>query len=218
VEEIMKVKTLAISSVSALVLLTGSAANAAWADAWQCGVDQRHLLRVAMSVATTETPLDAFTIARAVDRLWAHEGVDIDWIEETRVDDRLDAWVVIGRTASESASVASRANILGHPMVWISIDEIVARFEQRLSLQLQVPRETARHMLLGAQLLERALGYAIAHELGHSSLGLSHASAGPMSADYGAPPELTAVVARDLDPANRGLLQKRFGIGCLAAR
>jgi hypothetical protein len=39
-----------------------------------------------------------------------------------------------------------------------------------------------------------------------------------MSADYGAPPELTAVVARDLDPANRGLLQKRFGIGCLAAR
>ena len=214
----MKVKTVAIWSVSALVWLTGSAANAAAAEPWQCGVDQRHLLRVAMSVATTETPLDAFTIARAVDRLWAHEGVDIDWIDETRVDDRLDAWVVIGRTANDSAHVAPRANNLGYQTVWISTDAIVARFEQRLSLQLQAPRETARHLLLGGQLLERALGYATAHQLGHSALGLSHASAGPMSADYGAPPGLTAVVARDLDPANRRLLQKRFGIGCVAAR
>jgi hypothetical protein len=88
----MKVKTQAISIVSALVLLTGAAANAAGAGPWQCGVDHRHLLRVALSVATTEAAFDVFTIARAVHRLWSHEGVDIDWIDETRVDDRLDAW------------------------------------------------------------------------------------------------------------------------------
>ena len=76
----MKVKTPAIWIVSALVWLTGSAVNAAEADPWQCGVDHRHLFRAALSVATIEAPFDAFTIARAVDRLWAHEGVDIDWI------------------------------------------------------------------------------------------------------------------------------------------
>jgi hypothetical protein len=214
----MKVKTQAISIVSALVLLTGAAANAAGAGPWQCGVDHRHLLRVALSVATTEAAFDVFTIARAVHRLWSHEGVDIDWIDETRVDDRLDAWVVIGRTASDSAHAPRNENDLGGRMVWISTDEVVDRFEQRLSLHLQAPRETARHLLRGGHLLERVLSYAIAHQLGHSALGLSHAAAGPMTADYGAPPGLTAVVARDLDPANRRLLQKRFGIGCVAAR
>ena len=211
----MTLKNLAVSSAAALTLLS-TAAVASADPVLQCEVHQRHLIRVALSLAIGETPVQSFAIARVVDQLWEPEGVDIDWIDETQVAtaDRLDAWVVVGRTVAESAHFPPREDNLARQTVWISADEVVARFEQRLSIQMQVPRESARHLLYGNQLLERSLGYAIAHRLGHAALGLSHAPVGLMSQDDVATPAPAAVVTRDLDAANRKLLQKWFGVGC----
>jgi hypothetical protein len=191
VEEIMKLKNLAVSSATALALVSG-AEKAAADPGMQCEIHYRHLIRVALSVAIGESPVHTFAIARVVDQLWEPEGVDIEWIDETKAatEDRLDAWVVVGRTVAESANVPP--------------------------LQMQLPRESTRHLLFGGPMMDRALGYAVAHRLGHAVLGLSHAPAGLMSASDSAAPGLAAVLTGDLDAANRRLLQTRFGVGCAA--
>jgi hypothetical protein len=210
----MKVMHLAIGSLAAAFLAI--AAEAAADSGTQCGVQYRHLVRVALSVAPGEAPVDTLSIARVVDQLWEPEGVDIDWIDEERAvtEERLDAWAVVGRTADELMQVPPREASLARRTVWISTDEVVARFEQRLSLQMQLPRESARHLLRTGQLMERLLGYALGHQLGHAVLGLSHAQSGLMSADYVPSPGASAIVIRDLDAENRRLLHKRFAIGC----
>jgi hypothetical protein len=217
VEDVMKLKTLAVSGAAAL-LLVSSAAGAAADPGMQCELHHRHLIRVALSVAVGETRVDSFAVARLVDQSWEPEGVDIDWIDETQAatEARLDAWVVVGRTVAETAHFPPREDNLARRMVWISADEVVTRFEQRLSVQMQMPRESARHLLFGSQLLERALGDAIAHRIGHAVLGLSHAAVGLMSQGEMAVPAPSAAWTRDLDVANRKLLQKRFGVGCAA--
>jgi hypothetical protein len=220
-EDVMKFRTLVVASVAAMAL-SGSPAAAATAELpAQCEVQQRQLLRVAMSIAVGQTAVDTTAVARVVDRLWAREGVDIDWIGESEVaaDHRLDAWIVVGRRATESSTVPVRDNNVGHRVVAISLDDVIRRFEQSLSLQMQVSRESARHLMFGnAHLIERSLGYAVAHKLGHSVMGLTHAAAGLMSDDYNSMPGLTGVGAPELDGENRRLLQKRFGVGCVTAR
>jgi hypothetical protein len=49
-------------------------------------------------------------------------------------------------------------------------------------------------------------------------MGLPHATTGLMSADYNPAPGLTSLHGSDLDAESRRLLQKRFGVGCIAAR
>jgi hypothetical protein len=216
----MKFRTLVVASVAALALSGLPAAAGTAGPAAQCEVQQRQLLRVAMSIAVGQTAVDPTTVARVVDQLWASEGVDIDWIGETEAatDHRLDAWIVIGRRAAEASSVPARDPNVGHRVVAISLDEVVGRFEHGLSLQMQVSRESARHLLFGNRhLIERSLGYAVAHKLGHSVMGLTH-KAGLMSVDYDSTPGLTSVRPPELDSENRRLLQKRFGVGCGAAR
>jgi hypothetical protein len=217
----MKFRNLAVASVAAVAFLGVSAARASADPAMQCEVHQRQLLRVALSVAIGPSTVDASAITRVVEQLWAPEGVDIEWIDETQAaaEDRLDAWVVIGRKASESSKVPAREINVSRRVVGISIDEVMSRFEQTLSLQMQVSRESARHLMLGnAHLIERSLGYAVAHKLGHSLMGLSHAATGLMSDAYDTVPGLTGVPASNLDAESRQLLQKRFGVGCVAAR
>ncbi|MGH9200831.1 MAG: hypothetical protein ACRD2A_06310, partial [Vicinamibacterales bacterium] len=185
----------------------------------QCEVHRRQVLRVALSVAIGQTPFDQRAITRVVEQLWAPEGVGIDWIDEPQAStpERLDAWVVVGRKSAEAA-VTPRPNVRAR-IVLISVDEVAARLEQALSLQLQVPRDSVRHLMFGnAHLIGQSLGYAIAHQLGHSVFGLPHASAGLMSADYNQLPGLNSVPAAGLDGESRRILQKRFDVGCVAAR
>jgi hypothetical protein len=215
----MKFMNLAMVSVAAVAFLGVPAVRAAAEPGMQCEVHQRQLLRVTLSVAIGPNAVDTSAITRVVDQLWAPEGVDIEWIDETRAasDDRLDAWVVIGRKASETSKVPARENNVAHRVVGISSDDVISRFEQALSLQMQVPRESAHHLMFGnAHLIERSLGYTVAHKLGHSLMGLSHAKSGLMSDAYDAAPGLTGLAASNLDADSRQLLQKRFGVGCTA--
>jgi hypothetical protein len=214
----MRFKILALSSLMAVAFL---AAEAAADPEAQCDIHHRHLLRVALSVAIGQTALDTPTLTGVVEQLWADEGVDIDWVEEMRAatEDRLDAWVVVGRTVAESAHVPPRGDNLARPIVWISTDQAVAQFEQRLSVQMQVPRESARHLLFAnGHLIEQLLGYSIAHKLGHTVMGLPEAATGLMNAASNLTPGLTAIVPIGLDPKSRRAVQQRFGVGCAAAR
>ena len=217
----MRFKHLAETSAAALILLAILAWPANADPLTPCEVHQRQLLRVALSVAIGEIAVDPSAIARVVDQLWAPDGIDIDWIDETRAakQGRLNAWVVVGRKTAESANVPALDPNLARRIVWISADEVVGRFEQTLSVEMHVPRESARHLMFGGgHLIERALGYAIAHRLGHSVMGLPHAASGLMSADYNSTPVFTAVSAANLDAEGRKLLEKRFGVGCAATR
>ncbi len=220
-EDVMKFRNLAVASVAAMALLGCGPVKAAADPATQCEVQQRQLLRVSLSVAAGQTTLDATAIQRVVDQLWAPEGVDVEWISETQAaaEDRLDAWVVVGRNAAELSNVPTRDNNVAHRVVSVSTDEVMGRFERSLSLQMQTTRESARHLMFGhAHLIERSLGFAVAHRLGHTALGLPHALTGLMSDDYNPSPGLTGVHAVELDAENRKLLQRRFGVGCVAAR
>lgn len=199
-----------------IVLLLAGAGSAAA----QCEIQKRHVLRVALSVAAGETPLDKRVMTVTVEQLWAPEGFGIDWIDETVAsrDDRLDAWVVVTRRSVEAVKPGERTerdNLRSPRIVLIAADEVESRVTQGLSLQLQVPPDTVRHLMFGDRhLFERSLGYTIAHRLGHTVMGLSHAATGLMSRDYLKATRSGAFLQSRLDAVSRKSLQKRFGLGC----
>jgi hypothetical protein len=204
----MEFKSLAASSVAATILIASLAAPVAAGQPPQCVV-QRHLLRVALTAA--DPAVDTAYVARVVEQLWGAEGVDFDWIDEAKIasEDRLDARVVIGPKADYR---------FNGTIVWITTGDVIDRLAQHMSVEMQLSRDSARHLMFRGHLLERSLGYTVAHRLGHAVLGLSHAATGLMGNAYDSLNGVTALAALDLDAGNRRSLQKRFGIGCIAAR
>lgn len=206
------------ATVGAVVMLAAFAGTAA-ADQppTPCGVHQRHVLRVALSVAVGPTVLDKMAIARVVSQLWEPEGLDIDWIDETAAaqEPRLDAWVVIGRRTAELSKLPPSPDGVSRHLVWVSMDTVESQLEQTLAMQMQMSRESARHLAFGSShLIERSLGRAVAHRLGHSLMGLPHSATGVMSASYSGDIELRSSPAQ-LDAQARRMLQRRFAIGCV---
>jgi hypothetical protein len=196
--------------------LTAGAGTAVAGPDSQCDIYQRQIVRVALSLATGGTAIDEAAIKRAAERQWASEGLDIEWIDErvAASDLRLDAWVVVERSHSEW-TVPPRADGLVRRIARVSLDNVAAKLEQKLSIEMQLSREAARHLMFGSShLIEQSLGRTIAHQLGHSVMGLRHGNAGLMSARYDAGEHSIT----QLDEDSRRRLQQRFAIGCASAR
>ena len=213
----MKFRNLAVAGVAAMAFLGVSAARASADQPMRCEVHQRQVLRVALSIAVGPTILDKMAVAHVVNQVWEPEGLDIDWIDETAAaqEPRLDAWVVLGRRTAELSKLPPSLDGVSRHLVWVSMDTVESQLEQTLAMQMQMSRESARHLMFGSShLIERSLGRAVAHRLGHSLMGLRHSATGLMSSSYSGEIQLRSSPAQ-LDAQARRMLQRRFAIGCV---
>ena len=166
---------------------TASARPSRAADA--CAVLPRPDLRVKMAIASTRVRIDSAVVRAIVDRIWNAEGLSIAW-QDGVGSDGVDAWFLIGHGPADNRDRTAVGGILFGPdgvpnrMLRLSIDAAGAwalageasRFQTgTVFLNLTLGQADAQ--------MQRVLGYAAAHELGHFVLASkTHASSGLMKA------------------------------------
>lgn len=163
---------------------------------------------------------DQSTIIDVVNRLWGREGLELDWVPPNAPPtwDGLDAWIQLRRHRIAGAERASGSVAFQggqtRRFIQVSIDATFARVEWSLASRLQLQPTSVFHLLFagGRQIVERSLGYTIAHEIGHYVLAQPrHSRDGLMRAAYD--PVTTASVrpeSMQLDTKSRARLRERL--------
>ena len=156
-----------------------------------CAVLPRQDLRVKMTIASRRVRIDSAVVRAIVDRTWNAEGLSIAW-QDGVGPDGADAWILIGHGPADDRDPTAIGSILFGPdgvpnrLLRLSID---AASKWALAGEASRFRTATvfRNLTLGqadAQ-MQRVLGYAAAHELGHFVLASkTHASSGLMKARF----------------------------------
>lgn len=213
---------LAVTSLDGVVSATRTAAvptGVADRDASRC-LPRRHL-QVRLTIASGP-PSDAETTVRhIVDDTWRSEGLIISWAQGAPDADAwqgLDLWVAIVPGIPAASDGGPMGEVRFHRdqprrMIRVSLDAVVAWVSRDQAARFGTST-VVRNQTIGrnAELVPRALGYIVAHEIGHVVLGTrAHARSGVMQATYaGAERLLTTPGALGLDATNRAVLRTRL--------
>jgi hypothetical protein len=201
--------------VTLLVAVSLLGANAS-PDEMRCnGI--RSPLRVRVTVSST-TFVHAASVMRAtVEDVWGREGLPITWIDDP-LDTRTEADLWIAAIEGMTLPRGVIGAVLFHgdtprSLARISIDAAIewVRGYQESRFLMPIASRTLLQMPGTIGLVERTLGFAAAHELGHFVLASkSHTSSGVMQDVYRRPGDLNKPSAWQLDADSRERLQRRL--------
>lgn len=177
-------------------------------------------LRVRMTISSPEWTGAEPTIRRLVEDTWSPAGLRIEWAAAESKWDAIDFWIAVvpGMPTSERGGALGMLRFKGNepgPMARVSIDAALVwarRYQARL---LNAPMKAIEMAPRTLTLVNRVMGYAAAHELGHFVLAAkAHASTGIMRAEYRDAGELFEARVWRLDARNRERLQQRMTDRC----
>ena len=186
-------------------------------------------MRLRLSIFDEGDRLNADTISQHATQIWHAEGLAFEWLpRDTQPSwSNLDAWVQIRRgpvVGAESSIGAVRfQGQVPSKLIQVSIDATAKRMASNLAARWRLaPRVFFSLQVADSrQVLERALGYAVAHELGHYLLATKeHASTGLMRQSFDPSADLKPQSKEaTLDPKNRDRLRQRIDMAsqCQAA-
>ena len=179
-------------------------------------------MRVHVTAISTDIPTAGPTIRAVVSRVWAREGITIDWLslEEARTLRDADAWIVARHndTIERSPTTLGAAAFVGdepRPVVRLSIDAVI-RWVSGSFTGRPTPGSVAGFGWFAMDdsdtRVAQALGYVAAHELGHLWLGTrEHARDGLMRPAFDSPSTLNDDPRESaLDKRNRERLAERL--------
>jgi hypothetical protein len=194
-----------------------------------CQVLPRTQMRLRLSLFDEGDRLNAGAISRHASQIWQAEGLSFEWLPLNAPPSwtNLDAWVQIRRgpvVGAESSIGAVRfQGDVPSKLIQVSIAAAVKRVVANLSARLRIDPQAffSLEVADSRQVLERALGYAVAHELGHYLLATKeHSSAGLMRQSFDPVADLAPrSTDTTLDPENRDRLRERIDMAsqCQAA-
>jgi hypothetical protein len=188
-----------VSSIVHTVIVLGlintlaSASTLAEANRRRCGNPPSKVTRVQL-VSSTATTLGLGEVRRVVERTWQTDGLEFEWVDTPRPQ-RLadvDVTVIVAESLLLDAppqALGAVRFVAGQPQnfVRVSTSAIVKWFTERMIASQLWPRGT--HVRFSDQnaigMMERALAYVIAHEIGHVLLASKeHSREGVMRASY----------------------------------
>jgi hypothetical protein len=181
-----------------------------------CAVLPRPDLRVKMTIASHGVRIDSAGVRAIVDRIWNAEGLSIAW-QDGVGSDGVDAWILIGHGPADNHDPTAIGGILFGPdgvpnrLLRLSIDAASAWALAGEASRFQTAT-VFRNLTLGQAdvQMQRVLGYAAAHELGHFVLASkTHASSGLMKARVTRDEPLDPRALR-LDQSSRRRLRDRL--------
>jgi hypothetical protein len=209
--------------VTLLVAVSLLSANAPMEELRCTGI--RSPLRVRVTVSSRTFAHAASVMRATVEDVWGREGLSVAWIDADPPDRRTDVdfWIAAAEGMTLTGGVIG--TLLFHDdtprsLAQISIDaaiEWVRRYEESRFL-VPVASRALLQMPDAIHLIERTLGYAAAHELGHFVLASkSHTSSGVMQDVYRRPGDLKKPSIWQLDAGSRARLQRRLAAGTRCA-
>lgn len=165
--------------VVAVVVVAVSDTGAAHAS--DCLTLPKGRMRVHVTAISADVPSAEPTIRAVVARVWAREGIAIDWLsrQDARTLEDADAWIVARHndTIERSPTTLGAAAFVGdepRPVVRLSIDAVI-RWLGRSVTGRPTPGSVAGFGWFAMDdrdtRVAEALGYVAAHELGHLWLG-----------------------------------------------
>lgn len=194
-----------------------------------CQVLPRPQMRLRLSLFDEGDRLNAEAIAQHAAQIWQAEGLSFEWlpIDNPPSWTNLDAWVQIRRgpvvgAESSIGAVRFRGDVPSK-LIQVSIANTTKRVAANLSARLRIEPQAffSLQVAESRQVVERALGYAVAHELGHYLLATKkHAGAGLMRQSFDPADNLAPRSSlTTLDPKNRARLRQRIDLAseCQAA-
>jgi len=209
-----------LGHLGAAALSAAGANSAGPVPAAVCQVLPRTQMRLRLSMVDEGDRLNAGAISQHASQIWQAEGLSIEWLPPNAPPSwkNLDAWVQIRRgpvAGAESAFGAVRfQGEVPSKLIQVSIANTAKRVVSNLSARLRLPPGAFFSLEVGdsRQVLERALGYAVAHELGHYLLATKeHSGAGLMRQSFDPAADLAPRSTNaTLDPDNRDRLRQRI--------
>lgn len=194
-----------------------------------CQVLPRTQMRLRLSLFDEGDRLNADAISQHASEIWRAEGLSFEWLPLDAPPSwtNLDVWVQIRRgpvVGAESSIGAVRfQGQVPSKLIQVSIENTAKRVVANLSARWRIELGAffSLEVADSRQVLERALGYAVAHELGHYVLATKdHAGSGLMRQSFDPAADL-APASKDatLDPKNRDRLRQRIDLAgqCQAA-
>ena len=194
-----------------------------------CQVLPRTQMRLRLSLFDEGDRLNADAISQHASDIWSAEGLVFEWLPHDAPPSwtNLDVWVQIRRgpvVGAESSIGAVRfQGEVPSKLIQVSIANTAKRVVANLSSRWRIELGAffSLEVADSRQVLERALGYAVAHELGHYVLATKdHAGSGLMRQSFDPAADL-APASKDatLDPKNRDRLRRRIDLAsqCQAA-
>jgi hypothetical protein len=210
-------------------LPTAAAHNPGPVPAAVCQVLPRTQMRLRLSLFDEGDRLNADTISQHVSQIWRAEGLALEWLPLDAPPSwtNLDAWVQIRRgpvVGAESSIGAVRfQGQVPSKLIQVSIANTAKRVVANLATRWRIELGAFFSLQVAdsRQVLERALGFAVAHELGHYVLATkSHAGSGLMRQSFDPAADLAPRSTHAaLDPKNRARLRQRIDLAsqCQAA-
>ena len=194
-----------------------------------CQVLPRTQMRLRLSFFDEGDRLNAAAIVQHASHIWRAEGLELEWLPLDAPPSwtNLDAWVQIRRgpvAGAESSIGAVRfQGEVPSKLIQVSIANAAKHVVSNLSARWRIELGAFFSLQVGdsRQVLERALGYAVAHELGHYLLATKdHAADGLMRQSFDPAADLEpASKDATLDATNRDRLRQRIDMAsqCQAA-
>jgi hypothetical protein len=213
--------TAAIPVLTAALAVGLPTAVAAAPRADDCSVLPRAAMRVRLTLNSPVVADAGPAIREIAGTTWAREGVELRWLDDapgaTPTWAGVDLWVMVRpEAASRQRHDALGAVLFGdgapHPLIRVSTDAVIAWVHRDVAARFRTVERPFPTLTLGdsRQRVVQALGYVVAHEIGHVVLATRrHAREGLMAAAYERPSVLAAGPMA-LDATNRRRLAGRL--------
>jgi hypothetical protein len=164
--------------VSATALLLWPAGASAASPAGGCPPGHERVVRAWLSAATPEAAGIKERVRAEIVNVWSHAGVHLHWLDPIGdASDTSALRIVIQDTEAKTAD-ARRTPVLawimfagGKPGTIIRASTHAAHSVLERSVEARATRGSAVHVEAFRQLVARAIGWAIAHEIGHHLSG-----------------------------------------------
>lgn len=209
-----------LGHLRAAALPTAAVHNPGPVPAGVCQVLPRPHMRLRLSIFDEGDRLNADTIAQHATQIWGAEGLSFEWLPPDAPVSwtNLDALVQVRRApvvgAESSLGAVRFQGQVPSKLIQVSIANTTKRVVATLAARFRLDPQAffSLEVADSRQVVERALGYAVAHELGHYLLATkSHSGAGLMRQSFNPAADL-APRSPDtaLDPKNRTRLRQRI--------
>jgi hypothetical protein len=192
-EAVMFSHTVHTVIVLGLIHTLASASTLEAADRRRCSNPPSKVTRVQL-VSSTATTLGLGEVRHVVERTWQAEGLNFEWVDTPRPEriDDVDVTVIVAESSLLEAppqALGAVRFVAGQPQkfVRVSTSAIVKWFTERMIAANFWPRgmRASSADRNAIAMMERALAYVIAHEIGHVLLASKeHSREGVMRASY----------------------------------